>query len=61
MPAHGEDGGMLKRYGEYGGKKYPRADKVASVALQEEIDLLKARGRKPRSQINWSSRLGVRH
>ena len=40
--------------------KYPERTKVASAALQEDIDLLKARGRKPRSQITWSSGLGVR-
>ena len=33
---------------------------TASAALQEDIDLSKARGRKRQSQITWSSRLGVR-
>ena len=36
--------------------KYPGKIKVVSALLQEDIDLSKARGRKPRSQI--SSRFG---
>ena len=40
--------------------KYPGRTKLASAALQEDIELSKARGRKPRWQITWSSRLRVR-
>ena len=40
--------------------KYQGQTKVASAALQEDIDLSKARGRKPRSEITWFFRLGVR-
>ena len=40
--------------------KYPGRTKVASAALQKDIDLSKARGRKSQSQITRSSRLMVR-
>ena len=48
------------RIGECSPDKNPGRTKVASAALQEDIALTKARGRKPRSKITWSSRLGVR-
>ena len=43
--------------------KYPGQTKVASAALQEDIDLSKARGRKPQSQITgppgWGLYVGL--
>ena len=53
-------GGMFIKYGGWRGNKHLWRTKVASAALQEDIDLSKARGRKPQWQITCSSRLGVR-
>ena len=50
---------MLIRLAGIEGIKYSGQTKVASASLQEDIDLSKARGRKPRSQITWPSRLGM--
>jgi len=42
-----------------GGKKKPGRTKTSTAALQFDIGLSRATGRKLRSKITWSSRLGV--
>ena len=39
--------------------KYPRQTKTSTAALRLTEGSVKARGRKPRKQITWSSRLRV--
>ena len=39
--------------------KYPRQTKTSTTALRLTEGSVKARGRKPRKQITWSSRFGV--
>ena len=60
VPLQVVDRGMLTRNGRYCRNKIPGTDQSSICSLQEDIDLSKARGKKPRSQITWSSRLGVR-
>ena len=55
MPPRVADRGMLARYGGYQGDKIPGADQT----LRLTEGSVKARGRKPRKKIAWSSRLGV--
>jgi hypothetical protein len=50
---------MLARYGGYWGNKIPGADQNQYRCLAVDKGSVKARGRKPRKKITWSSRLVV--
>ena len=43
-----------------GEKKYPGQTKTSTAALRLTEGSAKARGRKPRKQITWSSMMGVK-
>jgi hypothetical protein len=59
VPTGMVDRGTLARYGGYGGNKIPGADQTNTAALRLTEGSVKARGRIPRKQITWTSRLGV--